>query len=98
MIGGQRLRQRAGCVFSIALVLWVGGASLLYGQTRRSPVVIAIEKASPAVVSILSAQTGERAVNPFAPTFRTRSAAATRAMSPATPTTATQKTSRCSAR
>lgn len=67
MIKGQRLRPPAGCVFSIVIVMsvCVCGTSLLYGQTRRSPVVIATEKASPAVVSILSAQTVEPAPNPF---------------------------------
>ena len=70
MRAGQRLRQRSGRVFSIAMlmllmVLWMDGASLLYGQTRRSPVVIATEKASPAVVSILSAKTVERSRSPF---------------------------------
>jgi hypothetical protein len=63
MRAGQRLRQSAGLVCSLAtvlMVLWTDGAALLYGQTRRSPVVIATEKASPAVVSILSAKTVEQ--------------------------------------
>ena len=68
MRAGQRLRQSAGLVCSLATVLMVlgtDGAALLYGQTRRSPVVIATEKASPAVVSILSAKTVERSRSPF---------------------------------
>ena len=39
--------------------------ALAQDASRRSPVVIAVEKASPAVVSIISAQEVERGDNPF---------------------------------
>ena len=47
------------CSFSVVAPSWAQDAS------RRSPIVVAVEKASPAVVSIFSSQEIERQVNPF---------------------------------
>lgn len=68
MIAGQRLSPRSRRFFGVAMFLmvaWISESSLLYGQTRRSPVVIAAQKASSAVVSILSVKPVERSRNPF---------------------------------
>ena len=53
----------------IVLACLTSLVAIAQGQTanRRSPVVIATQKASPAVVSILSAQEVERRANPFGP-------------------------------
>ena len=60
---------------SLLSALWCSGlpsgfhfpvlAQEAVGANRRSPVVIATEKVSPAVVSIFSAQEVEQAINPF---------------------------------
>jgi serine protease Do len=51
----------------MGLFLFLSAASPSPAQeaSRRSPVVVAVEKASPAVVSIFSSQEVERQVNPF---------------------------------
>src|SRR5262245_40196712 len=65
---GERQREGAGWrSISLLFLIFLLLSSLSYAQdtSRRSPVVIATEKASPAVVSILAAQIVERGANPF---------------------------------
>jgi serine protease Do len=47
----------------ISLPLWTSAQA--QNTNRRSPIVIAVEKATPAVVSVFSAQERERQANPF---------------------------------
>src|SRR6266542_4120538 len=55
--------------FLLSFAIWQSSLLLspvlAQDASRRSPVVIAAEKASPAVVSIISAQEVEQSVNPF---------------------------------
>lgn len=52
-------------LFLALFVLFTASPSWAQDGTRRSPVVIAVEKASPAIVSIFSSQEIERSPNPF---------------------------------
>src|SRR5215471_20550402 len=53
------------CVFSTLQSIFLPALALAQDTNRRSPVVLAVEKASPAVVSIIAAQVIEQQRNPF---------------------------------
>lgn len=65
MKGYQRIILRF-CTFSVVIVSILSPtASPAQEANRRSPVVLAVEKASPTVVSIIAAQVAEQRANPF---------------------------------
>lgn len=52
-------------VFALSLLFLLSSLALAQETSRRSPVVLAVEKASPAVVSIIAAEVIERRSSPF---------------------------------
>ncbi|NOT56539.1 MAG: serine protease Do, partial [Deltaproteobacteria bacterium] len=67
MTVAQHLRCFLLSCLLFGFVVFLSGPRIALAQdgSRRSPVVLAVEKASPAVVSIFSAQEVERQENPF---------------------------------